>query len=450
MARQPIVFVGHGSPMNAIEDNAYRREFQKLGKKLGKPKAIVAVSAHWATEGIHIRTAPTNKQINDMYGFPEELYQVRYEPAGYSALANYIRNELLPEAIEDNTWGIDHGIWSVLCNMYPDANVPVVMVSTPVDYSIEQLLAMGKRLRSLADQDVLVLASGGVVHNLGRLNWDSKEGFPWAQEFDQYIKQAIVTGNTDALLAADQHPYYHAAAPSVEHLYPVFVAAGAGLGDSVSVWNEDCIQGSLSMTSYTFTENKGGNTMSIQTALEKRRTIYHLTKELPVSQDKIVETVEKITELVPDSFNMKSSRVVVVFNEKQDELWDAVYDAFGGKVAREKIDGFKAAAGTILYFYDENVVKSLQDQFPLYAQNFPVWASQSSGMLQLSIWSALRELEVGANLQHYNPVIDSKVKAMFDVPESYVLVAQMPFGGIGSLPDAKPKEDISQRVKIVK
>lgn len=190
--------------------------------------------------------------------------------------------------------------------------------------------------------------------------------------------------------------------------------------------------------------------MSIQAALEKRRTIYHLTKDLPVSQNKVIETIETITELVPDSFNMKSARVVVALNEKQDELWDAIYDAFGGKVAREKIDSFKAAAGTILYFYDEAVVKHMQEQFPLYANNFPVWANQANGMLQFSIWSALRELEVGANLQHYNPVIDAKVKEMFDVPESYVLVAQMPFGGIGSLPDAKPKEDISQRVKIVK
>ena len=449
MARQPILFVGHGSPMNAIEDNIYRQGFIEMGKTLGKPKAIVAISAHWMTEGIHIRTAPTNRQINDMYGFPEALYQVHYEPAGYPELAKYIRHDLLPDAIEDNTWGIDHGVWSVLCNMYPDADVPVVMISTPMDYTLSQLYAMGQALRPLADKDILIVASGGVVHNLGRLAWDSPTGFPWADEFDTYIKDAITTGDEKALLKADSHPYYRAAVPSVDHFYPAVVAAGAGHGDAVTVWNEGRLQGALSMTSYLFTP-KGGHTMSIIHSLAERRTIYNLNKELPVRKDEIIKTVETVTELVPDSFNMKSSRVVVVLGDKQDLLWDTIYDVYGGKVAREKIDGFKAAAGTILYFYDETVVKSLQEKFPLYANNFPVWASQSSGMLQLSIWSALRELNVGANLQHYNPVIDEKVKALFDIPESYVLVAQMPFGGIVSLPDAKPKEDISQRVKVVK
>lgn len=450
MTRQPVVFVGHGSPMNAIENNTYRQGFQEMGKRLGKPKAIVAVSAHWLTEGIHIRTAAVNTQVNDMYGFPEELYQVHYEPAGYPALARYILQDLLPDASEDNSWGIDHGVWSVLCNMYPDADVPVVMVSTPGDYRLEQLFAMGQALRPLRDKDILIVASGGIVHNLGRLNWGSNQGFSWADEFDTYIKNAIVTGDEAALLRADSHPYYTAAVPSVDHFYPAVVAAGAGHGDTVTVWNEGCLQGSLSMTSYLFTPSEGGHTMSIINSLANRRTIYNLNKNLPVSPEKVIETVETVTELVPDSFNMKSSRVVVVLNEKQDLLWDTIYDVFGGNVAREKIDGFKAAAGTILYFYDAHVVESLQKQFPLYAANFPVWASQSSGMLQLSIWSALRELEVGANLQHYNPVIDEKVRELFDIPAHYVLVAQMPFGGIGALPDAKPKEDIHARVTVVK
>lgn len=438
--------------MNAIEENRFRQGFQAMGRRLGKPKAIVAISAHWMTEGIHIRTAAANTQVNDMYGFPEALYQVRYEPPGYPALARYIIQDLLPEAVEDNTWGIDHGVWSVLCNMYPAADVPVVMISTPVDYTLDQLFALGQALRPLRDKDVLVVASGGVVHNLGRLAWDSPHGFPWATAFDDYIQDAITRQDKDALVRADQHPAYHAAVPSVEHFYPVVVAAGAGWGDHPVVWNEGCLQGSLSMTSYLFLAltDKGDVPMSIAQSLAKRRTIYNLNKTLPVSPETVIETVETITELVPDAFNMKSSRVVVALNEKQDLLWDTIYDVFGGNVAREKIDGFKAAAGTILYFYDAHVVESLQKQFPLYAANFPVWASQASGMLQLSIWSALRELEVGANLQHYNPVIDEKVRELFGIPAHYVLVAQMPFGGIGALPDAKPKEDIHERVTVVK
>jgi uncharacterized protein len=189
-------------------------------------------------------------------------------------------------------------------------------------------------------------------------------------------------------------------------------------------------------------------TMSIIESISKRRTYYQINKELPVSTDKIKEVVKQATELVPDAFNMKSARVVLALGAKQDELWDAVYDAFGGKVAREKIDGFKAGAGTVLYFYDEDVVKSLQEQFPLYAPNFPVWANQANGMLQFTIWTALRELGVGANLQHYNPVIDDAVKKLFNVPASWKLIAQMPFGGIVAEPDAKEKEDISVRVKV--
>lgn len=188
--------------------------------------------------------------------------------------------------------------------------------------------------------------------------------------------------------------------------------------------------------------------MSIIESISKRRTYYQINKELPVSTDKIKEVVAQATELVPDAFNMKSARVVLALGAKQDELWDAIYDAFGGKVAREKIDGFKAGAGTVLYFYDEDVVKSLQEKFPLYAPNFPVWANQANGMLQFTIWTALCELGVGANLQHYNPVIDDAVKKLFDVPASWKLIAQMPFGGIIAEPDAKEKEDISVRVKV--
>lgn len=188
--------------------------------------------------------------------------------------------------------------------------------------------------------------------------------------------------------------------------------------------------------------------MSIIKSLEKRRSYYNINKELPVDTSEVIEQIEKLTELVPDAFNMKSSRIVVALDEKQELLWDSIYDAFGGQVPREKIDSFKAGAGTILYFYDQEVVKGLQGQFPLYADNFPAWAMQSSAMLQISIWSGLRELGIGASLQHYNPVIDQKVRELFLLPESYLLIGQMPFGGIVKEPEAKEKEDISKRVQI--
>lgn len=143
-------------------------------------------------------------------------------------------------------------------------------------------------------------------------------------------------------------------------------------------------------------------------------------------------------------------RIVLAFGEKHDRLWDEIYNVFEGKVPREKIDSFKAGAGTVLFLYDEATVKKMQEQFSTYADNFPVWANQANGMLQLAVWSMLRELNVGASLQHYNPVIDARVKEIFDIPENFKLVAQMPFGGIVSEPDKKEKEDIDKRVTVLR
>ena len=190
--------------------------------------------------------------------------------------------------------------------------------------------------------------------------------------------------------------------------------------------------------------------MNINELLKNRRSIYQIKKAVPVSDEEIVKLVTDATELVPDAFNMKSQRIVLALSEKHDQLWDTIYDSFAGKVAREKIDGFKAGYGTVLYFYDESVVKKKQENFPSYAANFPVWAQQANGMLQISIWTGLRALNIGANIQHYNPVIDKAVKNLFDLPDSYVLIAQMPFGGIVAEPDPKEKEDISKRVLVAK
>lgn len=188
--------------------------------------------------------------------------------------------------------------------------------------------------------------------------------------------------------------------------------------------------------------------MGILSSLGKRRSVYQINKNLPVSEDEVIKIIKEAVVLVPDAFNMQSAKVVVALGDKQDQLWDGIYDAFGGKVKREKIDGFKAGAGTVLYFVDEDVVKGLQERFASYADNFPIWAQQANGMLQISVWTALREVGVGANIQHYNPVIDEMVKKMFDVPDSYRLVAEMPFGGITAEPDTKPEQDPEARTKV--
>lgn len=167
---------------------------------------------------------------------------------------------------------------------------------------------------------------------------------------------------------------------------------------------------------------------------------------MPVSEAEVTEA----TALVPDAFDMKSQRVVIVSGEKQNLLWDTIYDVFEGKVPREKMDQFKAAHGTVLYFYDADVIKTMQKNVPAYAANFPIWAQQANGMLQISVWTGLRTLGVGANLQHYNPVIDAAVRKLFALPDNYILVAQMPFGGIVAEPEPKAKEDITQRVKVIR
>lgn len=190
--------------------------------------------------------------------------------------------------------------------------------------------------------------------------------------------------------------------------------------------------------------------MSFVKDLEKRRSYYNINRQLPVSEEEVLDIIRKVTEATPDAFNMKSARVVVALGEKQNQLWDTVYEVYGGQVDKEKTDSFKSAYGTVLYFVDEDVVKSLQDQFSPYAANFPIWANQSNGMLQSNIWTALREVGIGASLQHYNPVINEAVAKLFDISGNWTLIAQMPFGGIGSEPDAKEKEDIDKRVIVRK
>ncbi len=190
--------------------------------------------------------------------------------------------------------------------------------------------------------------------------------------------------------------------------------------------------------------------MSIIKSLELRRSIYAINDTLPIDESELTAAVLNVIELVPDAFNMKSQRVVLALGEKHKELWDRIYDAFDGKVSEKKINEFKRGYGTILYFIDDDVIKTLQEQNPLYADNFPIWAEQSNGMMQFSVWMALSDLKIGANLQHYNPIIDDMVREMFDLPDSYRLRAQMPFGGIIAIACPKGNQEAVKRLIIAK
>lgn len=187
--------------------------------------------------------------------------------------------------------------------------------------------------------------------------------------------------------------------------------------------------------------------------LGMRRSVYALNEYLPIPKDKVLEIIKNVVQSVPDAFNMKSQRVLVVFGDKNKEFWNGVYNALvkisGKDFTRDRTDSFKAGYGTVLYFYDKKVVDEYKKNFSLYADNFDNWAMHANAMLQFALWTALSTEKIGASLQHYNPVIDEMVQQMFDVPDNWVLVAQMPFGGIKVAPEAKPKDNIDERIKVV-
>lgn len=188
--------------------------------------------------------------------------------------------------------------------------------------------------------------------------------------------------------------------------------------------------------------------------IKKRRSVYNLDKQLPIFEDKMLEIVNDAVRYVPDAFNMKSQRVLVITGRKNDEFWNAVYDtlvvASGGRFSRDRTDSFMEGYGTILYFYDRDVVAEYKKKYALYADKFHDWVMQSNAMLQFAIWTAFANVGIGASLQHYNPAIDDMVQKMFNLPESWALVAEMPFGGIAAAPEPKPHEDVLARVKIVR
>ena len=254
--RMPVLFVGHGSPMNAIEDNPFSRGWSALGETLERPKAILSVSAHWFTRGTKVNDSPTPSMIYDMYGFPEELYQLKYPAAGSPELA-YRARTLIGEFVSiDNNWGLDHRTWSVLRRVFPKADIPIVQLSVNAMLTPAEHYAIGQQLRALREEGVLIFGSGNVVHNLSRVDWRMNDGQPWAQEFDQYIHQAILSGDYDSVLHYNRvGEAAQLSVPSIDHFAPLLYVLGASdADDSISVFNADCTLGSMSMTSYLFSD----------------------------------------------------------------------------------------------------------------------------------------------------------------------------------------------------
>lgn len=256
--KMPVLFVGHGSPMNAVENNRFTGGWEEIAKEIPRPKAILSISAHWFTPETGVFTEQKPRQIYDMYGFPKELYALKYEAAGSPEYAEEVLRLLGEEAVSDNRWGMDHGTWAVLCKMYPKADIPLLQISINSAKGAAYHYELGKKLAPLREQGVLIMGSGNVVHHLGKVNWElEEEGYPFAKEFDGYIKECILGGVTEGVIDYGRSSAALAAFPTPEHYYPLLYALGAAHGNyKAKVFNEACVLGSLSMTSYLFSEKE--------------------------------------------------------------------------------------------------------------------------------------------------------------------------------------------------
>lgn len=258
--RMPVLFIGHGSPENAFESNTFSRSWADLAESLPTPKAVICVSAHWTASenwnrGATAVTAMSEpRTIHDFYGFPEHYYEFEYKADGSPALAAKIRDIVTSVAVEEDTeWGLDHGAWSVLARMYPDADVPVVQLSLDESLPPETHFAVGKELAGLRNEGVLILGSGNIVHNLSAL---SPETHPWAAEFDSFVKDILVRKDIDALLGFERHPAAESALPTNEHFFPLLYVLGAADDDDPEFLNETIFAGSISMRCVVYRNRK--------------------------------------------------------------------------------------------------------------------------------------------------------------------------------------------------
>ncbi|GAA2535603.1 4,5-DOPA dioxygenase extradiol [Pseudonocardia hydrocarbonoxydans] len=251
----PAAFIGHGSPMNAIESNRYTRAWRALGEALPRPRAVLVISAHWYLNATAVTAMPRPRTIHDFYGFPDPLFAVDYPAPGAPDVAAEIEEIAKPTWVGQDldSWGIDHGTWSVLTHMFPDADVPVLQLSINATRSFDEHLALGAKLAPLRESGVLVVGSGNVVHNLGGMDpRRADQGFDWAHRFDDAAR-ATMTATPDALPGIIGSRDFAAAVPTPDHFIPLLYLAGLGAaaGHGTDVLVDGYAYGSLSMTAYT-------------------------------------------------------------------------------------------------------------------------------------------------------------------------------------------------------
>lgn len=255
--KMPVVFVGHGNPMNAITNNGFSKSWEDIGKKLPPPKAILCISAHWLTNGGTAVTMMDHpKTIHDFGGFPEELFAVQYPAPGSKVYAQQTIDLVKSTKVHaDLEWGLDHGTWSVLCRMYPKANIPVFQMSIDYGKPMTYHFNLAKELAELRKKGVLIIGSGNVVHNLGMISWnDPKHKFDWAVEFDTLVKTSIEKDDAQALIDYQKLGKIASLAhPSNDHYLPLLYTLGLReKSDNFSFFNSEIEYGSLSMRSVIF------------------------------------------------------------------------------------------------------------------------------------------------------------------------------------------------------
>lgn len=255
-AQMPVLFLGHGSPMNAIEENEFVAGFRKISSEIPQPKAILCISAHWYTRGTMVTAMDIPKTIHDFGGFPDALYEVQYPAPGSPVLAKETAEILAPVVVaQDENWGLDHGAWSVIKHLYPKANVPVIQMSIDYTQPASYHFDLAKRLNSLRQKGILIVGSGNIVHNLGLVDWKNLNktdyGFDWAVEARSKINNWMLDGDFQPIIDyTKQGKSIQLAAPSPDHYLPLVYTLGLKTNnDKIALFNDKLLAGSLSMTS---------------------------------------------------------------------------------------------------------------------------------------------------------------------------------------------------------
>jgi 4,5-DOPA dioxygenase extradiol len=252
--KMPVLFIGHGNPMNALYDNNFTKALRDIRKKISKPQAILVVSAHWLSQGTFVSTNPKPKAIYDFGDFPDELFQVKYEPAGAPEIANEIRKQVSHTQIDaEPQWGLDHGAWTILKHMYPEADIPTFQISMDYRKPASWHYELAKQLGFLRNKGVLIIGSGNIVHNLGMVDFrNPNSAYDWAIEFDANVKRLLLKGDDQALINYEKlGKGALLSVPTNDHYLPMIYALGLKTEkEQISFLHESMEMGSISMRSF--------------------------------------------------------------------------------------------------------------------------------------------------------------------------------------------------------